>query len=113
VTIVEMMDDILLNVNMISKYGLMESLAGAKVTWSTGLKVESVTDSGALVADRNGERKTLEGTPVFALGLKSNALRLPESHTDESPEIHYIGDCVSPRKIWNAIHEGFRAGNSI
>jgi hypothetical protein len=33
--------------------------------------------------------------------------------TAEVEEVHSIGDCVAPRKAYNAIHDGFRVGVSI
>ncbi len=32
---------------------------------------------------------------------------------DKVPEIYAIGDCVKPRKIYDAIHEGFHVGREI
>ena len=29
------------------------------------------------------------------------------------PEIHLIGDSVEPRKIWEAVHEGFHTAREI
>jgi pyruvate/2-oxoglutarate dehydrogenase complex dihydrolipoamide dehydrogenase (E3) component len=113
VTIIEMMDDILLNVNAISKYGLMEGLVDKGVKWSTGLKVDAITDSRIVATDKNWEQHSLEGSAVLALGLMSRNSGLREDLNGKVSEIYSIGDCVVPRRIWNAIHEGFHVANSI
>ncbi|MBW1900945.1 MAG: FAD-dependent oxidoreductase [Deltaproteobacteria bacterium] len=113
VSIIEMMDEILVQVNVISRYGLIESLTEQGVPWSCGIQLASVQDSEIGVIDKAGKHYSIEGHAVYALGLTSKNAGLMESLTGKIPELYNIGDCISPRKIWNAIHEGFRIANDI
>ena len=113
VSIIEMMDEILLQVNLISRYGLIESLTEQGVTWSCGMTLASVQDSKIEVTDKDGKRRSIEGHAVYALGFNCKNNGLSETLTGKVPELYSIGDCVSPRKIWNAIHEGFQIANDI
>jgi len=38
---------------------------------------------------------------------------LAEEGLLDSLEVHKVGDCVKPRKAFDAIHEGFEAGRRI
>ena len=69
-------------------------------------------DRGVVIADSSGKRSMLEGTAVLALGLKRNE-RLFESLRGKVPEVYTIGDCVEPRRVLNAIWEGFRTARLI
>ena len=113
VSIIEMMDDILLKVNLISRFGLIESLTEKGVSWSCGMKLVSVKNSEIMVADKKGEEHSIKGHAVYAVGFEPEKNGLSETLTGKVPELYSIGDCVSPRKIWNAIHEGFQIANDI
>ena len=49
---------------------------------------------------------------MIAVGSKPNK-GLKETLKDKVPEIYVIGDCVEPRKVINAIWEGFRLARLI
>jgi len=66
-----------------------------------------------VVVSIEGEEKLIEGdTVVLAVGVRSeNALY--EKLKNRIGELHLIGDAKSPRKAYDAIHEGFRVGMGI
>ena len=65
---------------------------------------------GSVVLDKNGEKKIIKAdTIVLALGAKSEN-RLAEQLKGKVDELIAVGDCVNPRKVGEAIHEGFVAG---
>ena len=49
---------------------------------------------------------------VLALGLKPNQ-ELADALGDTVPETHVIGDCVEPRKVMDAVWEGFRRARLV
>ena len=51
-------------------------------------------------------------TVVFAVGLTPQR-ELIEALRDKVPEVYAIGDCVEPRKVINAIWEGFRTARVV
>lgn len=112
VTVLEMMDDIALDLNLFARAALIEKLAEVGVQWKTHMKLDSVTKECAVAVDSNGQECLFPGDTVLALGFVSenklfNALRSKIS------EVYHIGDCVAPGKIRQAIHEGFNIATQI
>jgi NADPH-dependent 2,4-dienoyl-CoA reductase/sulfur reductase-like enzyme len=112
VTILEMMDDILLESNPINKAAVMENLMEKGIEWLTNVKIQEVTEEGVIAVDKNWERHSFEGDMVSAFGL-APVTSLYESLKEEMTEVYAVGDCVAPRKIGEAIHEGFIAASQI
>jgi 2,4-dienoyl-CoA reductase-like NADH-dependent reductase (Old Yellow Enzyme family)/thioredoxin reductase len=79
-------------------------------------KVEAITNEGVIVKEQEwgGRFRLLGGdTVVFALGLRAdNRLNLLLGK-GVAQKIYRIGDCVRPRSILEAIHEGYRVGIDI
>jgi 2,4-dienoyl-CoA reductase-like NADH-dependent reductase (Old Yellow Enzyme family)/thioredoxin reductase len=105
-TILEMRDDLAPDVSFIFvKPALMEKLTEFNIKWFIGMKVVEITNDGAVCVDRNGQKKTFEGdTVILAVGLKP-VDSLVEELRGKTKEIYPIGDCVKPRKVYQAIHE--------
>ena len=65
------------------------------------------------VTDSHNKARTLKAdTIVLAVGLKSNN-SLVKLLRNSVPEVYPIGDCVEPRRIINAIWEGYRTARLI
>jgi len=112
VTIVEMKEDILLESNPIVKASLMEKLVEKGIKWFTNIKLDKITEEGAVGVDRDWQDRFFPGDVVLALGFDSD-ISLLESLGKEIGQIYGIGDCVKPRTIREAIHEGFHVANQI
>ena len=113
VTILEMLDDLLLeDINTANRMMLLEMLNNSGVVSMTSAKVQEITAKGAVVGT-NGTKKEIAGdSVVLAVGLTSQS-QLKESLKDIPFEVFSIGDCVEPRKIINAIWEGFHTSRLI
>lgn len=108
VTIVEILDSVMPDVPPANSMHLLELLADMDVQILTETKFLEITDNGITIADKDGKRSTLEAdTVVLAMGLRSDE-GLLDALRDTVPEVYTIGDCVEPRKVINAIWEGFR-----
>jgi 2-enoate reductase len=113
VTIVEMLPEIAIDVGLMSKGALMMLLSENGVEVLTNLKVSEVIDKGVIAVDKEQSVRTIEADKVvLALGLKPDA-KLYEELKDGVPELYMIGDCVEPRKIIDATHDGYRIGSVI
>lgn len=112
VTVLEMMNDIALDLNLFARAALMEKLAEVGVRWKTHMKLEKVNKECAVAIDANGQEHLFPGDTVLALGFVSET-SLFESLRNSSAEVYPIGDCVEPRKIRQAIHEGFVIASQI
>ena len=49
---------------------------------------------------------------VIAVGAKANK-ELAETLKDKPLALYFAGDCIEPRRIVSAIHEGFQAASEV
>lgn len=113
VTVVEMLDDVAADVGALTRALLMNRIAEKKITVVTKSKVSEIT-AGGVVIEKEGATKEITGvdTVVLTVGSKSRN-DLSESIENEGIPVYAIGDCVKPRKIFEAIHEGFLLANHL
>jgi 2,4-dienoyl-CoA reductase (NADPH2) len=112
VTILEMLGRIGADIGMSTRWALLGELRRDGVEMITKAKVEKITQSGAVYTQDGEERLAEADTVVIAMGAESDN-RLVEALKGEHFEVHAIGDCVKPRKILEAIHEGAAVGRTI
>jgi len=77
-----------------------------------GLIVTAVQTGSVTCEDRfTGAIRLLEPVDTVVLGMGQKAERsLYDEISSAVPELHAVGDCVSPRLITDAIADGERAG---
>ncbi|EFK05285.1 putative NADH oxidase [delta proteobacterium NaphS2] len=115
VAIVEMLPEIAQEVEIFagSRNALLRVLGQEGVVSHTNTTIEEITGKGVIVSDTEGERRTINAdTVVIALGLKPET-GLYKGLKGKVPEVYAIGDCLAPRKIGNAMNEGFFRANTI
>ena len=113
VTIVEALEEIARDMCKPNRMHLLQLLKDEKVDILTESNVLEIKDEGVVIENKSGKRNTLSAdTVVVAIGLKSND-ELSEALRDKVPELYVIGDCVEPRKVINAIWEGFRTARLV
>jgi len=113
VTIVEMTYGVANDMNLFSRFYLLDKLAELGIEVLANTTAEEITDKGVAAVDISGDRRIVEAdTVVLATGFKSNS-ELEEKLRGEIPEVYTIGDCVELGKIWGAIHGGARAARQI
>ncbi len=92
---------------------LLDTLASTGVTMLTGVEYEKLTRKGLTITTKEGKRQTIEAdTVVLAVGARPN-IRLFEALQGMVPEIYLAGDCVEPRRIVEAIHDGSRVARAV
>jgi 2,4-dienoyl-CoA reductase-like NADH-dependent reductase (Old Yellow Enzyme family)/thioredoxin reductase len=111
VTLVEQLDEVAAGGNLLYRGAIgalfarthgLEVLTGTRCT---GIGPDSVT-----VADKSGaERDIPAESVVYAVGLKPRR-DLAASFFGLAYDVRVVGDCVTPRRINEAIHEGYFAG---
>jgi 2-enoate reductase len=98
------------DVNPINRAALLDQLKEYGVNFLFDLTIREFTDDGIRVNDRKGDPQSIKAdTIVLALGAKSEN-KLAELLKNRIDELYTVGDCVSPRKVGDAMHEGFVAG---
>jgi NADPH-dependent 2,4-dienoyl-CoA reductase/sulfur reductase-like enzyme len=89
------------------KITLMELLHQHNVSFKTEVKLEEITDRGAVVKDNKGNRFEIPAdTVVLSLGFKLLHLTV-KAFQGLAREVYVIGDCSNPRNLMAAIHDAF------
>lgn len=113
VTVVEMLDELATDVQSWLRIELLSELREQGINLLTGVKVVSVRENGVEGVDRESRLVRLKAdTVVFALGAKSND-ELAKNLVGKVRELHIIGDAKQPRRIRNAVSEGYIVGFNI
>jgi len=114
VTFVEVLDELMADIGLLDQIVYREMLARQKVVIHRGKRVEIVLDNGAIIADKYGNREEiLADSIVVAIGLAPQPGLTEQLKSEAGLKVYAIGDCVKPRRIFDAIHEGFLAAYSI
>ena len=113
VTIVEMLDTVGLDMDSWIWACLSAELVKRSVKILKSTKIEEVTNEGVMLVDRTWNRTYLKAdTVVLALGLKaSNALA--GELAGRVREVYTIGDAKLPRRVQEAIFDGFRTAYQL
>ena len=112
VTIVEMLPKIGSDYGATYRHVVLRRLREIGIKMETNVMVEEITDRG-VKAKRDGLAKFFPGdTVVLAVGFKP-IKGLGEKLSGKVPAPYSIGDCVEPRRIKEAIEEGFRLAREI
>jgi pyruvate/2-oxoglutarate dehydrogenase complex dihydrolipoamide dehydrogenase (E3) component len=107
VTILEMLDDIGIGMGTLDKALLLNRLKELKVAMITGCKVKAFEGKN-VIAEKAGREEVINevDTIVLSLGYQPEVAILPLIKRMKIPYC-MIGDYVEPRKITEAIYEGF------
>jgi 2-enoate reductase len=112
-TVVEMLDNLMEDEFHAIRMSMVRRLSEAKIKILTGTRVLEITKEGVIVDSKSTGRNTMTAdTVVIAVGMKSN-IELQNALGDQISDVRVIGDCVEPRRVVNAIWEGFRTARLI
>lgn len=112
-TVVEMADEVMGDMEMTHRAVLADLLQKQDIEILTGLGVKEISDGRVHCEDASGEQRTLKADTVALCTGLSPRKTLAESFQGLAAQVHCIGDCVSPRKVYQAIHEGFQVAIRI
>ena len=113
VTLVEMVGELATDLEIRSRLTLLQLLKERGVKILTNWKLEKIENGYVLLVDRDWNKQEIAANSVIlAMGLESNQ-ELLKPLRESFPDIYVIGDCVEPRKIYQAIHEAAFAGRAI
>jgi 2-enoate reductase len=113
VTIVEMLGGLAMDMNMFSRFYLLDKLAELNIEMLINTTAQEVTDKGVVAIDMEGNKQVIEAdTVILATGFRSND-GLERKLKGAIPEVYTIGDCVKPGKIWGAIDSASRIARLI
>lgn len=104
VTILEILPDIALDLERNYRFALLNALRRAGVKWVCNFVAEKIENN--YVIGRDGLRVEFE-TLIFAVGME------PRKFEKVDIPVYRIGDCIAPRKIFDAVHEAYQLALSI
>jgi NADH dehydrogenase FAD-containing subunit len=114
VVFVEMLDTFMNNITFDEKLVYEERFKNLKVSVHIGKRLERVDDKGITVIDRYGIRTAITAeTVVLAAGFRSNRDLIESLRNESGLQVFEVGDCVRPRKIFDAIHDGHLAAKLL
>lgn len=112
-TVVEMLNQVLTGMELLNMIALTERMMMAGVDIRIGLKVKEIIGQSVICEDAAGNRQKIDAdTVVVCSGLKARK-EVADSFRGLAPDVYAIGDCVSARKISDAIEEAHRAALRI
>ena len=109
VTIIESLDGLLLTVQHLfnNDQALRQMIQDAGIKTILGAKVTKITEDSVEYEDADGKKGTVKADKVLiSVGYKSND-ELEEQLEGKVKNVRTLGDAVFPRKIINAVGEGF------
>jgi 2,4-dienoyl-CoA reductase-like NADH-dependent reductase (Old Yellow Enzyme family)/thioredoxin reductase len=113
VAIVEMLDMVGLDMDSWIWVCLSAELAGKNVRILKSTKIEQITGEGVVLIDKNWNKTFLKAdNVVLALGLKPFD-RLAKELEGKVKKVSVIGDAKQPRRIQEAIYEGFLTADNL
>ncbi len=113
VTIVEMLPEVGTGVVGANRAMLLDLLSDLRVDAVTNARLHEITSEGIVVLTKDMHVRQLEcDTVALAIGMAPNR-KLYDSLAGEIGEVYDIGDCKKPRKIHDAVWEGWTVGRSI
>lgn len=113
VTVVEVQDRMAAGLSHRARRFLLYNLAVKGVAMVTGAACREITDEGLVITTRRNKRQIIAAdTVVLAAGSRPDAF---PALTIEGlvADLRLVGDCVKPRRIADAVWEGFRVGMEI
>jgi len=112
VTILETLDRIGNDMGPTVRWVILGRLRKAGVKMEASVMVTEITSVGTKGL-RAGSLEFFGGdSVVIAVGAKANK-ELAETLKDKPLALYFAGDCIEPRRIVSAIHEGFQAASEV
>jgi 2,4-dienoyl-CoA reductase-like NADH-dependent reductase (Old Yellow Enzyme family)/thioredoxin reductase len=114
VTIIELTGEIASQGNMLYRIALHQKIKQAN-TLNIMLKTacQEIREDGVVVKTSDGEEKFIcADTVIIATGMKPNK-SAAESFYGIVPETFMVGDCIKPRKIMEAVMEGYTIASNL
>jgi len=114
VTIVEILPAVMPGEYWSNRSHMLKLMADTQVEIFTETAVQEINDDGVVIIEKNTDSRTLPADSVLlACGLQPTTSGLLDTLQESIPEVYAIGDCVGPRKVRDAIWEGFRKARLI
>ncbi len=89
---------------------LLDRLAAKGVTMLKSVTYREVVGGRVVLSTNEGESKTIEPDTIVVAGERRPDVELLKALEGKVARVCLVGDCVEPRGILEAIHEGYATG---
>ncbi len=114
VTIVRRGKEMAATINPFVRVLLMRRLTEQGIEMLTEVEYVEINEKGLRILDKDKKDRTLETDHiVLAAGSVANTDLVPKIQGLTVEKVQTVGDCVEPRLLWNAIHEGSHVARSL
>jgi len=72
--------------------------------------IEEITDTGAIIKEVGTSTRIPISADTIVFAEREPATELMQAAKDICPEVYVVGDTLVPRRLHNAIHDGYRIG---
>lgn len=102
------------DINIFNLLAHRRLMAEQKMKTLVSVVVDRITDEGVVVTTAGGREATIEAdTVIYAKDLEPVAEIRKQINAGSVPEIYSIGDCTGFRKLYEAIHDGYKVGVKV
>lgn len=113
VSVIEMLDTIAPDMGLFLSLDFQARLRETGITVLTGSKVKEIREGSLVYSDASGTDRDLKAdSVVLAVGYAPERTLARGLHGADF-EVVVVGDAATPRRILNAVHEGFHAARRI
>jgi 2,4-dienoyl-CoA reductase (NADPH2) len=106
VTVIEQLPVICPDMGTSARYATCEALKDLGVVMLPNSKAVKIVKEGVVIADSSGERLLKADAVILAVGFYPERKILEELIEADFYKVRAIGDCVEPKSILRAVHEG-------
>ena len=112
VILVEMLPEVGMDIFPLIRPAIIQKVKEAGVVMYVNSQPQDITEEGVGVNIAGTTEVINVDSVVLAVGRESDKA-LGKQLRGKVPELHIIGDSVSPRRIRDAVHEGHRVGRTL
>jgi 2,4-dienoyl-CoA reductase-like NADH-dependent reductase (Old Yellow Enzyme family)/thioredoxin reductase len=112
VTVLEMLGGIVQDMGVFNQVDFMGRILQTGISFVTGATVTEIKPDSVIYKTEAGEQNIAADAVVLAVGYKPEN-QLVQELSGIKAEVTVVGDALSPRKIMDAIHEGFHAARRL
>ena len=114
VTFIEMLDEFMCNITFDERQVYELRFSDLDVSINTGQRLVEVTGTGIKTMDKMGAVTEFPvDSVVLAAGFRSNRELIEGLKAHPGIRVAEAGDCVRPRKIYDAVHDGHLAAKLL
>jgi NADPH-dependent 2,4-dienoyl-CoA reductase/sulfur reductase-like enzyme len=112
ITVIEILDELGRGMPQLARLPLLNRLEELDVAFWTKAEVKGIQDREVTIQWKGSIERVGANTVIIAVGSDSNT-KFWDQAKNRISETYLIGDCVKPRRILEAIQEGFEIGTKI